>query len=60
MLKNILNLEGVQKISRSEQKLINGKGDTDILACRCPNGAIVVGHADNCTTLINLLCELDS
>lgn len=60
MLKNILNLEGAQKLSRNEQKSINGKGDGAILACRCPNGSVVVGHADNCSTLINLLCELDS
>lgn len=60
MLKNILNLEGAQQLSRSEQKLINGKGGSDILACRCPNGSIVVGHADSCDTLVNLLCELDS
>ena len=60
MLNNILNLEGAQQLSKGEQKLINGKGDSDILACRCPNGSVVVGHADNCATLINLLCELDS
>jgi hypothetical protein len=59
MLKNILNLEGAQELSKKEQKLINGKGG-DILACRCPNGTVVVGHADSCSTLINLLCELDS
>lgn len=59
MLKNILNLAGTQELSKSEQKLINGKGG-DILACLCPNGTVVVGHADNCSTLINILCELDS
>lgn len=60
MLKNILNLEGVQEINKNEQKAIIGKGNFDILACRCPDGTIVVGHADNCGSLITILCELDS
>nr|WP_294939330.1 hypothetical protein [uncultured Flavobacterium sp.] len=59
MLKNILQFEGAKELSKSEQKSITGK-DGDILACRCPNGSLVVGHADNCTTLINLLCESEA
>lgn len=58
MLKNILNL-GAQQLTRNEQKAIKGKGG-DLLACRCPDGTLVVGHADNCSTLVNQFCAQDS
>jgi hypothetical protein len=59
MLKNILKLEGAQQLSKSEQKAVKGKGG-ELMACRCPNGTLVVGHADDCSSLINHFCELDS
>lgn len=59
MLKNILKLQGAKELSKSEQKSINGKGG-DLLACLCPDGQMVVGHADNCNQLINAFCALDS
>ena len=59
MLKNILKLQGAKQLNRTEQKNIQGKGG-ELMACRCPNGVLVVGHADSCSTLINNLCEMDS
>lgn len=59
MLKNILKLEGAVELSRSAQKEIKGSGD-DLIACRCPDGSLVIGHADDCQSLINQFCALDS
>jgi hypothetical protein len=39
MLKNILKLEGAQKLTRNEQKSINGG-----LACRSDNGSCPAGY----------------
>ena len=67
MLEKILKLQGIQKLSKNEQQLIQGQqsikgqGPGDLLACRCPDtGELVVGHADNCTTLTSLLCPSNS
>jgi hypothetical protein len=59
MLKNILKLEGAVGLSKAEQKTIKGSGG-DLLACRCPDGSLVVGHADTCDQLVSQFCALDS
>ena len=59
MLKNILNLEGAEELTKSAQKEIKGSGG-DLIACHCPDGSLVVGHADNCQSLIDHFCALDS
>ncbi|TGD59656.1 hypothetical protein [Flavobacterium humi] len=59
MLKNILKLDGAKELSKNEQKSINGKGG-DLLACRCDNGQLVVGHADNCKQLTDAFCPQES
>lgn len=59
MLKNILKLQGAKELSKTEQKAINGKGG-DLLACRCDDGQLVVGHADNCKQLTDMFCAQES
>lgn len=59
MLKNILKLEGAQELSKATQKLIKGNGG-DLMACRCSDGSLVVGHADSCEQLVNQFCAQDS
>ncbi|MGH2665553.1 hypothetical protein [Flavobacterium sp.] len=60
MLKNILKLQGAKELSKNEQKAINGKGEGDLLACRCPDGQLVVAHGDNCAQVINAFCAQES
>lgn len=59
MLKNILQLDGAQELSKEMQKTVTGKGG-DLMACQCPDGSLVVGHANDCSYLINHFCLLDS
>ena len=59
MLKNILKLDGAQELSKEMQKSVKGMGG-DIIACRCPDGSLVVGHGDDCSYLIDHFCLLDS
>ena len=47
MLKNILKLDGAQKLSKNEQKSING-GITQAMAqCMAENGCVMGAHPSN-------------
>lgn len=59
MLKNILNLEGAEELTKSAQKEIKGKGG-DLLACLCPDGTRIITHGDSCDQVIAQFCALDS
>ena len=59
MLKEILKLEGVTEVSKLAQKSIIASG-TPLLACKCPDGSLVIGHGITCATVINQFCLLDS
>lgn len=59
MLQNILKLEGAEEITKAAQKEIKGSGG-DLIACRCADGSLVVGHADNCKSLIEQFCSSES
>ncbi|MFC4818315.1 MULTISPECIES: hypothetical protein [unclassified Flavobacterium] len=59
MLKNILKLNGAQKLSNEMQKSIQGKGD-DLMACICPDGQLVVTHGDSCQQIIAQFCAMDA
>lgn len=58
MVNKILNLEGVTKLTTKQQKEIKGNGG-DLIACRCTDGSLVVGHAENCQLLIEQFCSSD-
>ena len=59
MLKNILELNGAQELSKEMQKSVTGKGG-DLMACLCPNGQVVVAHGDSCQVIVNQFCALDA
>jgi hypothetical protein len=55
MLKNILNLEGAQELTRSEQKEING-GWVPPPGGDCPNGTCQYVENGPCRRGSDLLC----
>lgn len=59
MLKKILSLKGADALSKEAQKEIKGKGGY-ILACYCPDGTVVVAHADSCDAVIDHFCDLEA
>lgn len=47
MLKNILKLNGTQKLSKNEQKLINGGVTAAMAQCMFNNGCVLGAHPSN-------------
>ncbi|HKX85707.1 MAG TPA: hypothetical protein VJL37_03480 [Flavobacterium sp.] len=58
MLKNILQLDGAQELSNEMQKSITGQGG-ELMACRCPDGSLVVAHGDYCEQIVSQFCGQD-
>ena len=58
MVKSILNLRGVQALSKNEKKEIKGQG-SDLLACLCSDGTRVIAHGNSCEEVIGQFCALD-
>ena len=56
MLKNILKLEGAQKLNTSEQKQISGGRPVWCGYCTCYNGSLVYG-CSNSSNYCSQSCE---
>ena len=54
----ILELEGVQVLTRNELKCSKGK-EGELLFCPCPDGTCIISEGKSCEVLIPLLCVFE-